>query len=219
MPPLTITILESNAEISRRILRSLAKSLNNAAMSALPEITQQIKKIVKAAIEGSREYGELQGGTLQAELGVPSAPSRLSKITDIWLSNISIKRKPIRASGGSRITGGFSIGMIKKDWSDVLSSSESSYTTDKGKNIPWLEWLLIAGDKTIIDDYVFSPNITEGARSRTGLGIMKQAAKRRWHVPPEYAGTTQNNFVTRSLNGISDDVINIISKEISRKIK
>jgi hypothetical protein len=95
MPPLTIRIVESNAEISRKVLKSLAKSLNKAAMSALPEITQEIKKIVKAAIEGSREYSELQGGTLQAELGVPNAPSRLSKITDIWLSNISIKRKPI----------------------------------------------------------------------------------------------------------------------------
>jgi hypothetical protein len=199
--PLTIKILESNSEISRRILKSLAKSLNDAAMSALPEIIQQIKKIVKAKIEGSREYGELKGGRLQGELGVPNSPSRLSTITEIW------------------ITGGFSIGMIKKDWSDVLSSPESSYITDKGKNIPWLEWLLIAGDKTIIDDYVFSPNITEGARSRTGLGIMKQAVKRRWRVPSEYAGTTQNNFVTRSLDGIADDVINIISKEISRKIK
>ena len=188
-------------------------------MKALPEIVNKIKVAVVNRIKSSDEYAELQGGTLQAQLGVPNSNSRLERITDIWISNISIKRKPIRAMGSNRITGGFSIGMIKNDWSDVLATSDANYTTEKGKNIPWLEWLLIAGDKTIIDDYTFTPDIPAKARSRTGLGIMKANLRRRWGVPSQYAGTTQNNFVTRSLEGIDKEIIAIMQSEISRKMK
>ena len=105
-------------------------------MKALPEIVNKIKVAVVNRIKSSDEYAELQGGTLQAQLGVPNSNSRLERITDIWISNISIKRKPIRAMGSNRITGGFSIGMIKNDWSDVLATSDANYTTEKGKNIP-----------------------------------------------------------------------------------
>ena len=140
---INLTIKESEAEINRRVIKSLSKSLNEAAMKALPEIVNKIKVAVVNRIKSSDEYAELQGGTLQAQLGVPNSNSRLERITDIWISNISIKRKPIRAMGSNRITGGFSIGMIKNDWSDVLATSDANYTTEKGKNIPWLEWLLI----------------------------------------------------------------------------
>jgi len=216
---INLTIKESEAEINRRVIKSLSKSLNEAAMKALPEIVSKIKVAVVNRIKSSDEYAELQGGTLQAQLGVPNSNSRLERITDIWISNISIKRKPIRAMGSNRITGGFSIGMIKKDWSDVLATSDANYTTEKGRKIPWLEWLLIAGDKTIIDDYTFTPDIPPKARSRTGLGIMKANLRRRWGVPSQYAGTTQNNFVTRSLEGIDKEIIAIMQSEISRKMK
>ena len=103
---INLTIKESEAEINRRVIKSLSKSLNEAAMKALPEIVNKIKVAVVNRIKSSDEYAELQGGTLQAQLGVPNSNSRLERITDIWISNISIKRKPIRAMGSNRITGG-----------------------------------------------------------------------------------------------------------------
>ena len=48
---------------------------------------------------------------------------------------------------------------------------------------------------------------------------MKANLRRRWGVPSQYAGTTQNNFVTRSLEGIDKEIIAIMQSEISRKMK
>ena len=210
-------LLESNAEISKRISKQIAGSLNSAVMGAIPTISSKIKSLVKNAISHSPEYISLQGGTLQGELGVPSSGTRLSRILDIWLESMQISRKQIR-SAGNRISGGITISMIRDDYGDVLGTTEASYTTLKGRVIPWLEWLLIAGDKTLVADYVFTEDVSVGT-SRTGLGLMRQQNTGRWHVPREFAGTAKNNFVTRALSRLENEVITIMQQEVVRRLK
>ena len=157
------------------------------------------------------------GGELQAELGVPDSATRLSGILDIWLNSMKISKRTIRPVGG-KISGGITINMIKEDYSDVLGTSESFYTTSKGQQIPWLDWLLLAGDRTIVADYIFTEDISFG-KSRTGLGLMRHQRAGRWHVPREFAGTAKNNFVTRALSPLQDKVINIMQKEVAKRLK
>ena len=210
-------LLESDAEISKRISKQIADSLNSAVMGAVPTISSRIKSLVRNAIVSSPEYISLLGGVLQGELGVPSSGERLSRILDIWLKSMKISRKPIR-SVGSRISGGITVTMIRDDYGDVLGTAEASYTTSKGRNIPWLEWLLIAGDKTLVADYIFTEDISTGI-SRTGLGLMRQKNTGRWHVPREFAGTATNNFVTRALSRLEGEVIAIMQKEVAKRLK
>tara|TARA_R100000008_G_C3586611_1_gene172929 strand:- start:2389 stop:3042 length:654 start_codon:yes stop_codon:yes gene_type:complete len=211
-------LLESQAEINKKIVKQLATSLNSAVMGAVPTIASQIKNLVRTAITSAPEYNELSGGSLQAELGVPSSESRLARILDVWLGSMQISKKPVRASG-NRIVGGISISMIKDDFSDVLGTAEASYTTAKGIRIPWLRWLLIAGDETkLVADYVFTEDTSFG-NSRTGLGLMRSQRGGRWHVPREFAGTIKNNFVTRALSKLETQVINIMQTEIAKRLK
>ncbi len=211
-------LVESQAEINRRIVKQIASSLNAAVTSAIPVISSKIKDAVKTAITSSREYGELLGGSLQAELGVPDSGGKLARILDIWLASMKISKTPIRASSG-RIVGGISIVMIREDYADVLGTSEASYTTLKGKKIPWLQWLLIAGDDTkLVADYVFTDDVSRG-NSRTGLGLMRSQRGGRWHVPREFAGTIKNNFVTRALSTLEGQVITIMQNEIAKRLK
>ncbi len=183
---------------------------------SIGSVSSQIKNIVKQAIISSPEYRELLGGELQAELGVPETSARLDQITDIWLASLTISRKPVRISGAS-LTGGFSLFMIREDWSDVLGTSAAQYTTLKGKVVPWLEWLLLAGDQTIITDYTFSASIPRGFYSRTGGGVMLQAPQRRWHVPRKYSGTALDNFVTRALSGVGQQIQEVMQKEVQKR--
>ena len=99
-----------------------------------------------------------------------------------------------------------------------MGTTEASYTTLKGRVIPWLEWLLIAGDKTLLADYVFTEDVSVGT-SRTGLGLMRQQNTGRWHVPREFAGTAKNNFVTRALSRLENEVITIMQQEVVRRLK
>ena len=210
-------LLESQSEINKSIVKQISKSLNVAVMGAVPVIADRIKSLVRNAITSSPEYNELLGGSLQAELGVPSSGSRLSRILDTWLKSMQISKQPIRASG-SKIVGGMTITMIRDDYADVLGTAEASYITAKGQKIAWLDWLLMAGDKTLVADYIFTEDIGRG-KSRTGLGLMKREKKKRWHVPREFAGTIKNNFVTRALSKLENQVVNIMQAEIAKRLK
>ena len=213
---LSLKILENDATIQKHILNALKKGLESAMKRSIGSVSSQIKNIVKQAIISSPEYRELLGGELQAELGVPETSARLDQITDIWLASLTISRKPVRISGAS-LTGGFSLFMIREDWSDVLGTSAAQYTTLKGKVVPWLEWLLLAGDQTIITDYTFSASIPRGFYSRTGGGVMLQAPQRRWHVPRKYSGTALDNFVTRALSGVGQQIQEVMQKEVQKR--
>ena len=211
-----LRILENDAVINRHILNALKKGLDSAIKRSIGTVSTQIKSTVKEAITSSPEYRELIGGELQAELGVPESSARLEQILDIWLASLNVSRKPVRISGSS-LTGGFALFMIREDWADVLGTSAAQYTTLKGKVIPWLEWLLLAGDQTIITDYTFSASVPPGFYSRTGRGVMLEAPQRRWHVPRRYSGTALDNFVTRALFGVGEKIQQVMQKEVQKR--
>ena len=213
-----LKILENDTTIQKRALKLIKGALDSAIKRSVSVASTEIKSLVRRAIVSSDEYRELLGGELQAELGVPDSATRLDYILQIWLNSLTVSRKPVRISGSS-IAGGFSIFMIREDWSDVLGSSAAQYVTIKGKSMPWLEWLLLAGDATIITDYTFSANIPRGFNSRTGGGVMLEAPQRRWSVPRQHAGTAADNFVTRSLYGIGEQIGDIMQREVQKRFK
>ena len=215
MTRLSLTIKETDAQISREINKRIAQKLSSALRSAAPLILSEVKDVVRDAIVSSPEYRELFGGSLQAELGVPSAGTRIDRSLDMWLDSIEIEiERPKFSIRG--VTAGLSIVGIRDGYADALGTSDASYTTEKGKVIPWLQWLLLEGDRAIIADYTFSSDIGTGQRSRTGLGVMRQDRSRRWRVPPQFSGTSTNNFVTRSLASVAIQIEKSIQFYIER---
>ena len=211
----SLTLKESEAQISAEINKRIGQRLSSALKSAAPLILSEIKDVVRQAISSSPEYRELFGGSLQAELGVPNAGGKIDRILDMWLESIQVEID--RPKFGMRgVTGGLSVVGIRDGYADVLGTSDASYVTEKGRTIPWLQWLLIEGDRAIIADYTFSSNIASGQRSRTGLGVMRQDRSKRWRVPPQFSGTSTNNFVTRSLESVAVQIEKAIQFHIER---
>ena len=215
MVRVSLDLKESEAQISAQINKIIARRLYSALKSAAPAILVEIKDVVRQAIVASPEYRELFGGSLQAELGVPNAGSRIDRILDMWIESIEVQVQSPKSSIRG-FTGGLSIVGIRDGYGDVLGSSDATYVTEKGRTIPWLQWLLIEGDRAIIADYTFSSNIGSGQRSRTGLGVMKQDRSKRWRVPPQFSGTSTNNFVTRSLNSVAVQIEKAIQFHVER---
>ena len=54
---------------------------------------------------------------------------------------------------------------------------------------------------------------------RTGMGIMIKRESSAWSVPKAYAGTFNNNFATRALEGMQDEIDILIRREITKAIK
>ena len=50
--------------------------------------------------------------------------------------------------------------------------------------------------------------------SRTGQAIMIPTKSGSWRVPASYIGTIENNWITRALSSIEDDIPNVLGKYI-----
>lgn len=198
----SLQIKETDAKISRDILQALLPQVDAYFKKAFNNVSSKIQSLIINAIMTAPEYGSLLSGQLKAEFGLPDSDTRVNAIIDFW-KNIQVSYKDVKISN-STIKGSFTINMIKSDFSDVLSLSEASFTTEKGDTLNWLEWLLLFGNKTIIKDY--RVELGANPRSRTGMAIMKGVISGKWGVPNEFAGTRNNNWITRSIDSVDSEI-------------
>ena len=82
---------------------------------------------------------------------------------------------------------------------------------ESGGSIPWLKWLLTAGDAIIIGDFGVDYEVGTG---RTGGATMKKSEKP-FKVNPLYSGDEVDNFVTRAIDPTLREISAIVRKELS----
>jgi hypothetical protein len=212
MPNIKINLELKTSEnyIYRKILQSLKPQVDEYLSSIFTKVQPKIIALVQQSIKNAPEYLSLQSGQLKAEFGIADSDTRLNALLEFW-QNITAKYNKVSVRGNT-LVGGFSISMIRSDYSDVLSSSVATVVTEKGKELNWLEWLLLFGNKTIIKDYTveLGPN----QRSRTNMAIMKGSVSGKWSVPAQYSGTQDNNWITRSIDLVSSEIENLFTKEL-----
>jgi hypothetical protein len=191
----TIELLETNKQIERKILDCIAEDFNNLIQPKLSIIREKISVATVAFLKGSETYESLMRGELAGHFGLPVWGRRMmidnviQKIGD----NIEIDYTPVRVRAGGFI-GGAEIGVLVKDFSDILAMMEASVDTEKGQILPWLEWLLIRGDQIIISEYEIN---FISAQGRSAKAIMVKNNSAVWRVPPEYSGVMGDNWLTR----------------------
>lgn len=213
MGKFSIIIEETDEQIESKIRDILLKELNRVMDLTSNKSVIPIRNLIREALFSQPEVISLSGGRLAAEFGLSDGNSRISNIINFWVNNIVVLKKRATKSGG-QIRAGLTIKMIQKDFEDVLSLGDATVITAKGQPLPWLEWLLKFGDKVIIRDYDVSFSTKSSSKSRSGLAIMIKGKGTNWRVPPEFAGTMENNFVTRAINSVEDDIISILEKQI-----
>lgn len=200
-------ILESNAQIEKIIINELQQHFKSVWINASSAIQERIKDIYIAAIKSQPEYDSLLRGRLYGEFGLTDASGKLNEILNMWGKNI--KTQYFKKT--------FKIQAIDADFANVLGLAGAIQTTKKGQSLAWLEWLLLRGDTTIVRDYVVSFNMNTDSTSRTGLATMTRVKTGKWGVPTQYAGTEQNNWVTRAIEDIPEsDIENAVFGELSK---
>lgn len=206
-----ITLEETPEQIERKILKALQPDLEKYLQKSFQKVQPRLVKLVQDAIVMSPEYQSILSGQLKYEFGLPDSQARLQEILGFW-KHIDVKYNPIKITQQLDISGGFTIGMIKSDYSDVLKSAAAQLTTEKGVTLDWLEWLLLFGNRTIIKDYVVK--FGRNRASRTGNAIMTGNSKGKWSVPGEFSGTQNNNWITRVIDEIEKDFNKIITEAL-----
>ena len=202
------------SKFRKNVVREITNIIKGRVDKIKTTITEGLRESVRESLMATPEYQSIIQGKLKAQLGIPESNTRILSIIDTWVNNISVKVKVGKSPFLS-----IEIGIIKDDYSDVLSLPHASYTykSKRGQGtIPWLKWLLLEGDKRIITKYEFSQN-TRG--SRTGMGIMISKHRGSWQVPPEFSGTSVDNFATRALGNIEQVIDQLVEKTVKGILK
>ena len=209
-------IVEPNfkTKFPRNVTKEVTTKVKRVAPRIKTRVTEEIRIAVREALVATPEYQSILQGKLRAQLGIPDPNTRIITIIDTWVNNISVKVK----TGTSPLLL-IDIGLIRTDYGDVLSLPQATYTyrSKHGQGeIPWLKWLLLEGDKRIITKYEFSSN---PRGSRSGMGIMVRKSRGSWQVPPEFSGTSVDNFATRALGNIESVIDKIVEKAVKDAFK
>jgi hypothetical protein len=206
----SLDLLESNEQIVKLILDNLKKHLSIVFDKALPKIEKDIKSIVKEALISEPEYASLKAGTLRAEFGIQHIDN-VDSVVDALVNTLNIEYNGIKVSK-SNLNSKILITMVKKDdISGIIFTDIASVIDDKGYSLPWLRWLLLEGNKVIVQNY--SVNYTNSPRSRSGMALMIQSDKN-WRVPTNFAGSENNNWVTRAIDRAEPEIIKTIQNTI-----
>lgn len=212
---MSAVIITPLADIERMVLHEICKIGNAIFPSLAGQIRRNIASEFPSVFELSPEYKSLENGILQGEFGFKDseAKSKLNAITKQLAKSTQVDYTPLKVRGKS-ITGGFTISAFQADFADILTLSEAFQTTDKGVMLPWLEWLLLFGNKVVIFDYYFQPG--KFPTSRSGQGIMVFNNKAYWRVPPQFSGTVTNNWITRTVSAYLTDIEFIVERALKK---
>tara|TARA_Y100001938_G_C8089294_1_gene434067 strand:- start:1021 stop:1662 length:642 start_codon:yes stop_codon:yes gene_type:complete len=190
-------------EVRNKILKSLPRAIAN--------IEKSIRILVINSLEAAPEYQSIAGGILRHQFGLVDGAARIANIVQQFADEIQVTFVP-----GLGDFGGIKIGILETSYSRVLSLPASEFVTEKGKPLEWLRWLLQEGGNRIVIGYSFKDG--SAARSRTGSGIMIERQGSAWSVPVQFQGTDNNNFATRALEDLEDNIEVVVRRELSRVI-
>jgi hypothetical protein len=210
-------VITTEYEITSNIMAEYATHLTEIFRAIKPIIETRIKEKIAELIWASPETESLISGDLKKHLGIIDAKGTIQEIINMIQNSMELLVEPINYSGTHFSTGGFIIKVLKSDFQDILSTSNSSYITRTGNtNIPWLSWLLFAGNSPLIYGYRIEFNPHNIENSRTGAIMVKNPGGI-WSIPDEHAGTQENNFLTRALTSLENEIDIIIKDEISKR--
>jgi len=210
----SIRLLESDKEISLKIGNALLPEVRKYMAKVTNKIRSELPNILEDIITNSQTYNDLSRGKLRLELGIPDPVSKILGILAVWSQNINLVYSPPFVTSSGTIQTSLTVGIVKSDYSDILGTSYAYvYDNVRGYQLPWLQWLLLEGNKTIIDNYRVS--FINSPKSRTGGALMRPSTSSNWSVPNIHAGSIGDNWITRAI----DDNKNTIDKFLQETLK
>lgn len=195
------------------LLGAIARKLNVGLQKSLLGIKQGTQEAVEKAVRSSPEYFSLLRGRLWHELGLPDPPLFLEKLIETLQSDVHVDLSLLKVRGG-KFDGGLSIGILRSDYASILNLPIAQFRSEGGFSIDWLRWLLGSGPYLINAEYRFVPGPNNA--SRTGSGVMSRGGS--WGVPPQFAGTYQDNWLTRALGTLEEPVSKVIQRELKKAL-
>jgi hypothetical protein len=187
-------ILESTKQLRSDFTNHIIGKIVGKLGQKKARLRTDISTLITSSIVTNKTVQELlnSDSRLVHELGfhAGTSPEKIMTVIDTFSKDVEIILSPKNPI--------LSINWLPQDNSFLYSLSQSYIVTEKGFPIPWLSWLLEAGNKFLITKYSYLNKKLE--ISRSSRGIMIKDLDGFWKVPSQHSGTKNNNFLTRSFN-------------------
>lgn len=198
-------IVDSYNKIYDNINTAIQKEIRANLNKSLSKIRADVINLTIEALENCPEIQSLRNGKLKLDFGLDSDPT--SDIIYAIANSVDIKIKSSNI-GKSELQNFLTIYIQRSDFKNLLSLEAANIVTERGTQLPWLQWLLLAGDAVLISEY--SVKYSSFSTSRSGGAIMIPVGI--FQVDPSFSGTADNNFITRALSGYADKISQILEK-------
>ena len=198
---------DSTLKIEKEILKACEAEMKLIFRKSVYKIQADIINLMVEALSQSPEILSLQSGKLKFDFGLDFDPTEviiyaIANSTTVNFNNFSF--------GKSIANNVLTINIQPDDFRNVLNLREASVLTDKGAALPWLEWLLTAGDSIIITNYHVEYRPSPSSRSGSAIMVPKGVFK----VDSGFSGNVQNNFITRAIDSRQDEIIEIVGRNL-----
>lgn len=190
--------IDNNTSNVNAMINALTKEVNTYMAGIDQKITASIRPIVAEAIMNCFEVRSLLGGPLQGHLGLRPGENDYAvfAITQAVSNAVYATWTPMKRKTAGRLE----ILVQPDNFANLLSLRAGvnvvQHKEDGMYEMNWLDWLLTLGDTPIVRGFEYQRDPS----GRSGIGVMAKKNGASWRVPPEFAGTLNDNFVTRALD-------------------
>lgn len=199
-----VKITDTQQAFNKKLIQAFFDEANARINRRKETALVQFKALTLNFLTSAPTYQSLVSGELAAHFGFRKGQeeSRLQPILNTFINSIDYKFKPFSATGGT-----FEFFGIPKHYQDALSLPEAEIKGENRKKfstpypLPWLNWLLLQGDTILVPDHKIKLGVIS---SRSGQAIMVEGGS--WAVPREFAGTANDNWVTKISDGVDESL-------------
>tara|TARA_Y100001949_G_scaffold171296_1_gene173543 strand:+ start:940 stop:1572 length:633 start_codon:yes stop_codon:yes gene_type:complete len=207
----SIKIIESDRQIKTKINKALAREFDAHLKRVKAPLLNKLKAVVTNALFSSPEIISLQSGVLRFDFGLTADPG--PQIVNAVVESLRLVVTPT-TGGASGITGGFAVTLQPTDYSNLFSLPVAMQALEIEARIPWLEWLLTAGDAILIAHFGVEYGAGKGRSGGAHMVPLSQAPFGPYKVNSAFSGTIDNNFISRALSRVSSQIKAIIMKAL-----
>lgn len=207
-------IANSNKDFKTWLTGEIAEHADTVFKRNKPVIEQNVKNLLKQklvnneAIQSLLDY-DIAKNSLKKQFGLTDQEALIS--VDLIIESVvnSVEVVLVKSRRLDLITS-FTIRILPKNLMETLANAISYVSQPSGSEIKWLEWLLLKGLEITVEGW--SEKLSNNPKSRAG-GIMKEDGGY-YRVDSRFAGTIEDNFLTRVILESNDEILSIIRNNL-----
>lgn len=213
---------ELDKEVRKLTANQIRPILEKVARETGPACRSAFRKEIMARVEYASLFRTNQSNySMGAQLGIESPTVMVNPIVEAAASGLEVTPLSVRGKGRKTVEfGGIQVVFKPQNlWylTDIPGASYESITRRGSQIIDWLAWLLFSGTNVVVLDYYVKFG-TGSPNSRTGDAVMVRSGKtgRNFRVHSAYAGTANDNWITRAATKAAPKIQRIIEKAIEK---